>query len=75
MRLSAFYHEPEQGYVLRVYESAGETSTAAVTLPRAFTQATKTDFNLQPLGGEMQLTGRTLHLPLRPWEIATVLLT
>lgn len=74
VRLSAFYSDPA-GTVVRVYESAGAAARATFALPQDFSAATKTDFNLEPLAGEVRLTGRTLELDLRPWEIATVLLT
>jgi alpha-mannosidase len=73
VRLSAFYHEPE-GYVLRLYESSGEAVEATVSLPASFREALRTDFNLEPLDAPAHLAGDQLTLPLRPWEIATVLL-
>jgi len=73
VRLSAF-REETQGYVLRVYESAGESTTASIALPRGFADARRTDFNLEPLEATCSLEGDRLSLPLRPWEIATVLL-
>lgn len=73
VRLSAF-HEAEQGWVLRVYESAGEATEARVTLPAQFTRALRTDFNLAPLEAPVVLDGATVTVPLRAWEIATVLL-
>ena len=73
VRLSAFYRD-EAGYVLRLYESVGEAAEVTVKLPSAFATATKTDFNLEPMAGEARLEGDQLHLSLRPWEIATVLL-
>jgi hypothetical protein len=74
VRLSAFYAAGE-GYVLRLYESAGQATEAVVELPCAAQSAVKTDFNLQPLETEpATVAGRTLRVPLRAWEIATVLL-
>ncbi len=73
VRLSAFYR-PAEGYVLRVYESAGEATEAVVELPRAFSRAARTDFNLEPAEGGAALSGARLTLALRPWQIATVLL-
>jgi len=72
-RLSAFYEAP-QGHVLRVYESAGESVTADITLPHGFAVARRTDFNLEPMEATCLLDGDRLSVPLRPWEIATVLL-
>ena len=73
VRLSAF-HEVPDGYVLRLYGSSGEPTEVTVALPGSFTEAVWTDFNLEPLGGQVSLAGPTLRMALRPWEIATVLL-
>jgi hypothetical protein len=73
VRLSALYRAPE-GYVLRVCESAGEAAEAVVGLPADFAEALRTDLNLEPYGPPVSLEGRDLRVPLRPWEIATVLL-
>jgi alpha-mannosidase len=73
VRLSAF-HRDAAGYVLRLYESTGQPAEVTVNLPTAFAAATKTDFNLVPIGEDAQLAGDRLTLSLRPWEIATVLL-
>ena len=74
VRLSALYQVPE-GYVLRIYESAGEPAEVTVSLPAGFSQATRADLNLEPLDATVALDTNKLTLPLRPWEIATVLLT
>jgi Glycosyl hydrolases family 38 N-terminal domain/Glycosyl hydrolases family 38 C-terminal beta sandwich domain len=73
VRLSALC-EAEEGYVLRVYESAGEATTTTVELPCAFAGVVKTDFNLEPIEGEVRLNARRLEVPLRAWEVATVVL-
>ncbi len=73
VRISAFYRAP-QGYVLRLYESAGEETRAAVQLPAAFAEAVRVDFNLAPVEASVELDDDSLTLPLKPWEIATVLL-
>jgi alpha-mannosidase len=73
VRLSAFY-EDAGGYVLRLYESSGLATTAGVVLPCPFASATRTDFNLEPIDAPAILAGDKLTVPLRPWEIATVLL-
>ena len=78
VRLSAFYRV-EEGFVLRIYECAGEATEAAVELPREFAEARRTDLNLEPMQGEARLEGVTsgtpvLRVPLRAWEIATVAL-
>ncbi|OGV79447.1 MAG: hypothetical protein A3K19_26710 [Lentisphaerae bacterium RIFOXYB12_FULL_65_16] len=74
VRLSAF-HEVPGGFVLRVYESKGETAKVRVELPCAFSRAVRTDFNLEPVKEKVKLADRALTLTLRRWEIATVLLT
>jgi hypothetical protein len=74
VRLSAFYRAAE-GYVLRVYESSGEAVEATIRLPAEFRQALRTDFNLEPLDAPVGLQGNQLTLPLRAWEIATVLVS
>ena len=73
IRLSAFYESPE-GYVLRLYESSGEATRGTVQLPTRFRDAVRTDFNLEPLEAPVELQGDELTVPLRAWEIATVLL-
>jgi hypothetical protein len=74
VRLSAF-HEAADGCVLRLYESSGEATEALIDLPVDFAEAVRTDLNLAPLQAPVELDGRELRVPLRPWEIATVLLT
>jgi hypothetical protein len=45
-------------------------------VPFEVTTAVKTDFNLEPLeDAPAAVSGRTVRIPLRAWEIATVLLT
>jgi alpha-mannosidase len=74
VRLSAFY-EADEGYVLRVYESAGEATEAQIEVPAEFSDAVRTDFNLEGRrAGMPDLRGRRLSLALRAWEIATVVL-
>jgi len=74
VRLSAFY-ETDEGCVLRLYESSGEATEASIDLPADFAEAVRTDFNLAPLKAPVELDERELRVPLRAWEIATVLLT
>ncbi len=71
VRLSAFYQAGEE-YVVRLYESAGEATEAEVRLPFAVGEARKVDFNLEGVGGEVEVEGERVKLKLRPWEIATV---
>jgi hypothetical protein len=75
VRLSAFYQAGE-GYVVRVYESAGKETEAEVRLPFAVAEARKVDFNLEPLGGTTGVSPAEggVRIPLRRWEIATILL-
>lgn len=74
VRLSAF-HLATQGYVLRVFESAGAATEAVIELPFEPATASKTDFHLQPLEGvPPTVEGNRLRVPLRAWEIATILL-
>ena len=73
VRLSAFY-EDAGGYVLRLYESSGTATTAEVVLPCPLASATRTDFNLEPIDAEVGIQAQRLSVPLRPWEIATVVL-
>lgn len=73
VRLSAF-HECDEGYVLRVYESAGVDTEAAIRLPAEFQQASCVDLNLAPMDGRADLEGDRLVMQLAPWQIATVLL-
>jgi alpha-mannosidase len=74
VRLSAF-HVTQEGCALRLYESAGTPVEACVQLPTEFAEAVRTDFNGEPIAAVAELQGRTLRIPLRAWEIATVKLT
>lgn len=75
VRLSAFHEEADGSHFLRVYESAGDPVEACVTLPAVFATAARTDLNGEPRGEAAALDGRALRLALRPWEIATVVLS
>ena len=75
VRLSAFYEAPS-GWVLRVHESSGSSTQALVELPFEVIAVTKTDLALQPLDATQPVAeGRVVKIPLRAWEIATILMT
>jgi hypothetical protein len=73
VRLSAF-HEAREGWVLRIYESAGEPTVASVLLPATFASASRVDLNLDAVRGPVGLAGERLEVPLEPWQVACVLL-
>ena len=75
VRLSALYEEGGE-LVLRVYESAGEqTDGAGVVLPRDYGSVDRTDFNGEYVSRFCNLDGKYLVFDLRPWEIATFVLS
>ena len=68
--VSACYRD-ETGRLLRLYESEGRAQTLRVTVQGDWTQAVLTDL----LGNEIapvQAQDRTLLLPVKPWQIATI---
>lgn len=71
VRVSAVYMQAGR-LVVRLYESAGVESEATVTLPRRVSSAERTDFNLEPIGEPLRLDSGRIHVPLGPWQIATV---
>ncbi|MBR3293460.1 MAG: hypothetical protein IKI69_03430, partial [Oscillospiraceae bacterium] len=61
----------ETGRLLRLYESEGRAQTLRVTVQGDWTQAVLTVL----LGNEIapvQAQDRTLLLPVKPWQIATI---
>jgi len=68
--VSGFYRD-EESTILRVYENEGRQTNAVVTLPFEATDVKETDFIGRGFAGErrLEVSGRTISLPLRPWEI------
>jgi alpha-mannosidase len=66
--------EESDAYVLRLVEWHGEASDAAVTVACPIGSATKTNL-LEDPGDAVSFSGRTARLRLRPYEIATLLVS
>ncbi len=71
--ISALYPRDE-GYVLRLWESAGRATTAAIALPVAMKHAEVQDFIGNPWVGDVKVDGCSLAVELKPWEIVTLYL-
>jgi hypothetical protein len=71
VRLSAFYREGD-AYVLRIYNPSERAAATEVVLPAAPKKAELVDFHLRPAAGEAKVSGRSVRLTLRPYQIATL---
>ena len=71
VQISAFYRAQEH-YLLRVFESAGESARVSVTLPFAVSSAEEVDFNGSPLGKRVEVARDKVSFRIEPWEIVTL---
>jgi alpha-mannosidase len=71
--LSGVFADGED-FVLRIYENAGQQTTAQVELPFAPNSVEVTDLLCRPAGDERQvpMRGPSLSIELAPWEIVTL---
>ncbi|HEX4650018.1 MAG TPA: glycoside hydrolase family 38 C-terminal domain-containing protein, partial [Granulicella sp.] len=65
--------EDANGLIFRVVEWAGKDSTVRFTVPPGATSATETNLMEQPLGAALQLDGNSVQVPIKPYEILTLL--
>ena len=65
-------HAQNGGYILRVWESAGRKTDAAINLPAPVKTAQKQDFIGNAAAGEVSVGGGAVCISLGPWEIATL---
>ena len=73
VQLSAFYREGA-GYILRLYESEGSKTQAAIAFPFHATAVREVDFNGVRRPRKISVTGKTVQLEIEPWEIVTLAL-
>jgi alpha-mannosidase len=60
------------GLILRVYEWAGKQSTVEFHVPPGATSATVTNMMEVPEGDPLPVTGDTVKVPIKPYEILTI---
>jgi alpha-mannosidase len=70
VQISSFYRQGDYA-VLRVYNPQETAQSVQVIVPRAPQNVVLTDFNLNPMEGDVRLKKRTLQFDIRPWQIAT----
>jgi hypothetical protein len=62
-------------WIIRLYESKGESASVRLVLPKRFSTARETDFNGRPLAKQITLEPNGARLEMKPWEIVTLELT
>jgi alpha-mannosidase len=65
--------EDANGLIFRVYEWAGKETTAEFHVPQGATGATVTNLMEQPEGDPLKVEGDMVKVPIKPYEILTVL--
>lgn len=65
--------EDGNGWVLRLVETSGHATTARLRFGRAVT-ASETDLLERPTRAHFKSVGTTLSVPMKPWEIETLLI-
>ncbi len=71
--LSAFRKRSDDGYELRILETAGKETTAKVDLGIPASRAVETDLLGRTTGKPME--GREIALPMKPWQFRTLQIT
>ena len=64
--------EGANALIFRMFEWAGEASTAKLHVPAGATSATETNLMEKPEGGALSVHGDTLTVNIKPYEIKTV---
>ena len=64
--------EDANGLIFRAYEWAGKDSTAEFHVPPGATAATVTNMMETPEGSPLAVTGDTVKVPIKPYEILTI---
>ena len=67
-------HEDKDEIIIRLAETEGKPQNAAITLAQDIKSAYLTDINEKLDSGALAVTGKTVKLSLRPYQIATVAL-
>ncbi len=65
-------HRDGDAHVLRLYETHGRETEAAITLPFEPLSVTETDLNGRPRERELMVEGTTVRTTVQPWEIVTL---
>ncbi len=64
--------EDSDALIFRMYEWAGEATQVKLHIPPGATSATETNLMEKPEGGALNLTGDTITVPIKPYEILTL---
>jgi alpha-mannosidase len=64
--------EDSDALIFRMYEWAGEATQVKLHIPPGATSATETNMMEKPEGAALNLTGDTITIPIKPYEILTL---
>ena len=64
--------EDSDALIFRMYEWAGEATQVKLHIPPGATAATETNLMEKPEGAALSLTGDTITVPIKPYEILTI---
>jgi len=64
--------EDSDALIFRMYEWAGEATQVKLHVPPGATGVTETNLMEKPEGAALNLTGDTITVPIRPYEILTI---
>ncbi|MGD0446148.1 MAG: glycoside hydrolase family 38 C-terminal domain-containing protein [Edaphobacter sp.] len=64
--------EDSDALIFRMYEWAGTPTEVKLHIPPGATSATETDLMEKPEGAALNLTGDTITVPIKPYEILTL---
>jgi alpha-mannosidase len=64
--------EDSDALIFRMYEWAGEATQVKLHIPAGATAATETNLMEKPEGAALSLTGDTITVPIKPYEILTI---
>jgi alpha-mannosidase len=64
--------EDSDALIFRMYEWAGEPTQVKLHIPPGATAATETNLMEKPEGAALSLTGDTITVPIKPYEILTI---
>ncbi len=64
--------EDSDALIFRMYEWAGKATQVKLHIPPGATSATETNLMEKPEGAALNLTGDTITVPIKPYEILTI---
>jgi alpha-mannosidase len=64
--------EDADALIFRMYEWAGEATQVKLHIPPGATAATETNLMEKPEGGALNISGDTITVPIKPYEILTI---